>query len=82
MSKCRGFKLTIEQAQDFKDYYSVIPFPHDEFTGEPIRLTEEQRKEFVKQFNDQRRNNRKINLLWKLILIDTKIRKCPENQEM
>ena len=47
--KCRGFKLTIEQPQEFKDYYSVIPFPHDEFTGNPIRLTEEQRKEFVKQ---------------------------------
>jgi hypothetical protein len=35
---------------------------HDEFTNEPIYLTPEQRKEFVKQFNDQRRNNRKINL--------------------
>ena len=33
--KCRGFKLTQEQAQEFKDYYSVIPFPHDEFTVTP-----------------------------------------------
>ena len=36
---------------------------HDEFTNEPIYLTEEQRQAFVKQFNEERKN-RKINLLW------------------
>ena len=60
--KCRNLKLTLEQAKEFKDYYSVIPFPHDQFDNTPINLTEEQRKEIVRKFNEDRKNNRKINL--------------------
>ena len=47
----------LKQAQEFKVYYSVIPFPHDELT-DLIRLTEEQRNEFVKQFKEDRKKQK------------------------
>jgi len=52
------------QVKDLKDCYNVISFPHDEFTNDLIRLNDKQRKDFVRKFNEDRKNNRKINLLW------------------
>jgi hypothetical protein len=57
-----GFKTPREAKKELDSKYKVIQLPRDQFTNDLINLTAEQRKDFVK-FNDQRRNNRKINLL-------------------
>jgi hypothetical protein len=56
-------RLRQEQVKELDSKYRVIQFPRDQFDNTPKRLTTEQRQEFVKQFNEERKN-RKINLIW------------------
>ena len=49
---------------NLRDKYSVIPFPHDEFTGEPIKLTEEQKENIIKKFNEDRKKVIGFSLSW------------------
>jgi hypothetical protein len=56
-------RLTLEQVKELDSKYKVIRFPRDQFDNTLKPMTEEQRKEFIKQFNEERRD-RKINLIW------------------
>jgi hypothetical protein len=40
-------RLTLEQIQQLDSKYKVIQFPRDQFDNTPIRLTTEQRQDFV-----------------------------------
>jgi hypothetical protein len=42
----------------------VIPFPTGDFTGEPIKLTEEQKKKIIKKFNSDRKKINGFTLSW------------------
>ena len=44
----------------FKDRYSVLPWPRNEFDNTPVYLKDQIRKKTLKQFNEDRRNAKLI----------------------